>query len=271
MKYKITPSNPIGIFDSGIGGLTVARSVFKELPNENIIYLGDNARLPYGTKSKETVILYSIECLKFLLQKKVKLIVIACNTSSAISLNFLRKITKIPVIGVIEPGSRGAVQKSKNHQIGVIGTQATINSKAYQNNIKKLDTKAGIYAKNCSLFVQLAEDGWTDTRIAQMIAREYLQDFKNTNIDTIIMGCTHYPLLKETIQSSVGKNINLIDPGEETAKDVRRTLEEMDLLNRSKKKGYHKFFVTDFPINFKKISERFLGKRIKEIKKVKLN
>lgn len=270
MNYKITPRSPIGIFDSGIGGLTVAKSLFKLLPNENIIYLGDSARLPYGTKSKETVILYSIECLKFLLKQKVKLIVIACNTSSAISVPFLRKITKIPIIGVIEPGAYAATLSSKSGKIGVIGTRATINSGAYQKEIRKLNKKSKVYSQSCSMFVQLAEDGWTDNQVAKLTAKEYLSDLKKSSIDTLIMGCTHYPILRDTIQETVGKKIQLIDPGEETAKEAQRILEDNSLLNPQKKNGYHKFFVTDFPVNFKQISERFLGKKIKEVKKVKL-
>lgn len=270
MKYKVSSKSPIGVFDSGIGGLTVAKSVFKLLPNENIIYLGDTARLPYGTKSKETVILYSIECLKFLLKQRVKLIVIACNTSSAISVPFLSKITSIPVIGVIEPGATAATQVTKNHKIGVIGTRATISSGAYQKQIKKLDKKAKVFSQNCSLFVQMAEDGWIDNKIAELTAKEYLSGLKKSGIDTMIMGCTHYPILRNTIQKTVGKSIKLIDPGEETAEEVKSTLFSKNLLNKQKKVGYHKFYVTDFPVNFKEISERFLGKKIKEVKKIKL-
>lgn len=271
MKSKVSSVSPIGIFDSGIGGLTVAKSVFKLLPNENIIYLGDSARLPYGTKSKETVILYSIECLKFLLKQKVKLVIIACNTSSAISVPFLSKITTVPIIGVIGPGASAATQITKNHNIGVIGTRATISSGAYQKEIKKLDKKAKVFSQNCSLFVQLAEDGWTDNKIAELTAREYLSDIRKSGIDTMIMGCTHYPILHKTIQKVVGKGIKLIDPGEETAKIAQKRLESENLLNKQKKEGYHKFFVTDFPANFKDVSERFLGKKIKEVKKIKLS
>jgi glutamate racemase len=268
--YKITSKSPIGIFDSGIGGLTVAKSIFKLLPNENIIYLGDSARLPYGTKSKETVILYSIECLKFLLKKKVKLVVIACNTASAISVPFLSKITKIPVIGVIGPGASAAIQTTKNHKIGVIGTRATINSAAYEKEIRKLSSRAKVFSQNCSLFVQMAEDGWTDNKVADLTAREYLASLKKSDIDTLIMGCTHYPILRNTIQKVIGKRIHLIDPGEETAKKVKTTLDDSGLLNEQKREGYHKFFVTDFPVNFKEVSERFLGKKINEVKKIKL-
>jgi glutamate racemase len=261
---------PIGVFDSGIGGLTVAKSLFEILPNENIIYLGDTARLPYGTKSKETVILYSIECLKFLLSKNVKMIVIACNTASSVAVPFLQKITKIPVVGVLIPGSEGAVKKTINNRIGVIGTRGTIESKAYQKQIHKINKGIEVFSQPCSLFVQLAEDGWTDNKIAQLTAKEYLSKLKKSRIDTMILGCTHYPILKKTIKKVIGKGVELIDSGEETAKVVKNILINKKLLNSQKAKGIHKFFVTDFPNNFRVISERFLGKKISNVKKVKL-
>lgn len=271
MIDNISPKNPIGIFDSGIGGLTVARAVFEQLPSENIIYLGDTARLPYGTKSRETIILYSIECVKFLLKKKVKMIVVACNTASSVALPFISKITKIPVIGVIEPGSKAASESTRNNKIGVIGTLGTIKSKAYDKFIQRYNKKADIKSQPCSLFVQLAEDGWTDNKIAEMVANEYLAGFKKSKIDTVILGCTHYPVLKKTISKVLGKNIKLIDSGNEAAKEVKKILEKTNIQNSSKKNGYHKFYVTDFPNKFKEISERFLGKNIRDVKKIKLN
>ncbi len=270
MLTKNLHRRPIGVFDSGIGGLTVAKSLFELLPNENIIYLGDTARLPYGTKSKETVILYSIECLKFLLSKNIKMVVVACNSASSVAVPFLQKISKIPVIGVINPGSKASVEKTKNNKIGVIGTLGTIKSNAYRKQVKKYRNDIDIYSQPCSLFVQLAEDGWTDNKIAELTAREYLSELKNIGVDTVILGCTHYPILKDTIRKALGKKIQLIDSGEETAKEVKNILEIKNLLNTQKKKGYHRFFVTDFPNNFKKISERFLGRKISEVKKIKL-
>jgi len=263
-------SRSIGVFDSGIGGLTVAKSLFNLLPNENIIYLGDTARLPYGTKSKETIILYSIECLKFLLSKNVKMIVVACNSASSVAVPFLQKITKLPVIGVIDPGSKAATEKTKNNKIGVIGTLGTIKSNAYKKQIKRYMKDAEIHQQPCSLFVQLAEDGWTDNKIAELTAKEYLSELKNMKVDTVILGCTHYPILKNTIEKVLSKSITLIDSGEETAKEVKVILEKKNLLNKQKKKGIHKYFVTDFPNNFKQISERFLGKKISLVKKTKL-
>lgn len=271
LQIKNLHRRPIGVFDSGIGGLTVARALFELLPSEDIIYLGDSARLPYGTKSKETVILYSIECLKFLLSKKVKMIVVACNTASSVAVPFLQKITKVPVIGVLIPGSESAVKQTKNNKIGVIGTKGTINSGAYKNQIHKVNKNVEVYSQACSLFVQLAEDGWTDNKIAELTAIEYLKDIKRKGIDTMILGCTHYPILKKTIRKVVGKKIKLIDSGEETAKEVKNILTNRNLLNTQKKKGEHKFFVTDFPNNFHHIAERFLGTKIKNIKLAKLH
>lgn len=261
---------PIGIFDSGIGGLTVTKAIFNLLPNEKVIYLGDTARLPYGTKSKETVILYSIECLKFLLKKKVKFIVVACNTASSVAVPFLKKITKVPILGVISPGAKAAIEKSKNKKIGVIGTLRTIKSKSYIKEIRKFNFDVNIYSQPCSLFVQLAEDGWTDNKIAYLTAETYLKPLKKENIDTLILGCTHYPVLKKTIGKVMGKNVMLIDSGEETAKEVKLLLEKNNLLTTRKTKGTHKFYVTDFPSNFKEISERFLGKKILKVEKIKL-
>ncbi|MCX6160724.1 MAG: glutamate racemase [Ignavibacteriae bacterium] len=270
LQIKNLHKRPIGVFDSGIGGLTVARALFEILPNENIIYLGDTARLPYGTKSKETVILYSIECLKFLLSKKVKMIVVACNTASSFAVPFLQKITKIPVIGVLIPGSEAAVNMTKNNKIGLIGTLGTVKSLSYKKAIIRLNKKAEVFSQACSLFVQLAEDGWTDNKIAELTAKEYLTDISKKGIDTMILGCTHYPILKNTISKVIGKNIKLIDSGEETAKKVNIILQEKKLLNTQKKKGEHRFFVTDFPNNFHQIAERFLGKKIHNVKQVKL-
>lgn len=270
MKKNSYSKSPIGVFDSGIGGLTVARSLFEILPNENIIYFGDTARLPYGTKSKETVTRYSIEITKFLLNKNVKMVVVACNTASSVALNYLRKISDVPVIGVIKPGSKAAISKTNNFKIGVIGTLGTVQSFAYKTQIQKYDRNINVFSKACSLFVQLAEDGWTENKIAEMIAKEYLDEFKAHNIDTLILGCTHYPILKKTISKVLGKKIKLIDSGEETAKEVKRILGEKNLLNTQKKKGQHKFYVTDFQKKFKEISERFLGQPIHDVKKVKL-
>ncbi len=270
LKKKKSPKNSIGVFDSGIGGLTVAKSLFEILPNENIIYLGDTARLPYGTKSKEAVTRYSVEITKFLLNKNVKMIVVACNTASSVALPYLRQISDVPVIGVIKPGCKAAISVTNKFRIGVIGTLGTIQSYSYKTQIHKFDRNIHVFSKACSLFVQLAEDGWTENKIAEIVAKEYLSEFKALKIDTLILGCTHYPILKKTISKILGKKIKLIDSGEETAKEVKRILEQENLINSQTKSGQHKFFVTDFQKKFKEISERFLGQPIHDVKKIKL-
>ncbi len=269
-KKKISNKSPIGVFDSGIGGLTVARSLFEFLPNENIIYVGDTARLPYGTKSKETVISYSAEIGKFLLNKNVKMIIVACNTASSVALHRLRQMTKIPVIGVIKPGCKAALQATDNFKIGVIGTLGTIQSYAYKTQIHKYDRNIDVSSKACSLFVQLAEDGWTENKIAKLIAKEYLTELKDKGIDTLILGCTHYPVLAKIIAEVMGKKVNLIDSGRETAREVKRILERLNMTNTQRSNGKHRFYVTDFQKKFKEISERFLGQSIHDVKKIKL-
>jgi glutamate racemase len=186
-------------------------------------------------------------------------------------LPYLRKISNVPVLGVIKPGCKAAIAKTDNFKIGIIGTLGTVQSFAYKTQIHKFDRNIDVFSRACSLFVQLAEDGWTENKIAELIAKEYLSDFKRLNIDTLILGCTHYPILKKIISKVLGKKIILIDSGEETAKEVRRILEQENLLNTQKKNGQHKFYVTDFQKKFKEISERFLGQPIRDVRKVKLS
>ncbi len=263
---------PIGVFDSGIGGLTVVKALNRLLPNERIIYFGDTARVPYGNKSKETVKHYSLQISYFLMKKKIKMLIVACNTASSVSLNTLKKHLSIPVIGVIEPGAKAAASKSITKKIGVIGTLGTVNSKAYVKEIKKKQPKAIVYQKSCPLFVQLAEEGWNNNKIAQVVADEYLKEVSRKKIDTLILGCTHYPLLKNVIQKSVGEKVWLIDSGKETAKKVKDLLSKKGLLNNNlMSKGNHSvFYVSDFPHKFKEVSQRFLGKELKHIFKVEL-
>jgi glutamate racemase len=263
-------SNPIGIFDSGIGGLTVVKKIFENLPNENIIYFGDTARVPYGSKSNQTVVEYSIQNTKFLLKKNVKMVVVACNTASSVALDVLRNEFNVPIIGMIEPGSKTALNNTKNNHIGVIGTNATINNKAYSHRLKKLNNKIKVYESACPLFVPLAEEGWTNHKAAQLIANEYLKKFKEHEIDTLILGCTHYPILNDIIQKSVGKKVKLIDSGTSAAIEVNNLLEALDLRNDSKRKGNHQFYVSDVPRKFQEVAERFLGKKISHIEKIDL-
>lgn len=267
---KITRSNPIGVFDSGVGGLTVVKELMRILPKENIVYFGDTARVPYGTKSERTIKEYSIQNTKFLLSKNVKLIVVACNTSSAIALETIQSITDLPVVGVIKPGSVAAVQSTKNNKIAVIGTTATIQSKAYDKEINSLDDKNDVYGKACPLFVPIVEEGWYNHRIAYLAAEEYLSELKQRSMDTLVLGCTHYPLLKDTIQEVVGKNVNLIDSGVETAKVVKQILEANDLKNDSQLKPDYKFYVSDLPNQFKKVGEMFLGRELENLYKIDL-
>ena len=239
------------------------------LPFEDILYLGDTARVPYGTRSAETVARYSFECTDFLMSKKIKVLVVACNTVSAISLNDIRDRVAIPVIGVIEPGARAAVAATKNSKIGVIGTEATIKSSAYFRAIRTLDEAAEIFGLACPLFVPLVEEGWTEGQITRLVAEKYLVALKDKGIDTIVLGCTHYPLMKEVIRE-VMKGTYIIDSAVETGKVLKAVLSEGPLLNMSGTAGTHRFFVTDSAEKFVAVGERFLGRDIRDIEKIKL-
>lgn len=247
----------IGIFDSGIGGLTVLKEIVAKLPHENIIYLGDTARVPYGIRSAETVTRYSFQNTRFLLAQEIKMLVIACNTASAVSLDAVKHEFPLPVIGVLEPGARAAVAATKSRKVGVIGTEATINSKAYEKAIQRIAPDIEVHSIACPLFVQLAEEGWTDNDVAKLVAEKYLAPLQTTGIDTLVLGCTHYPLLKGVIRKAVGSEITLIDSAIETAKEVADLLERHNW--KRSEKGMRKFYVTDTPTRFEKIGKRFLG------------
>ena len=259
----------IGIFDSGVGGLTVFREIKRLLPEEEIIYLGDTARVPYGIRSKETVTRYSIENTEFLLSKGIKLLVVACNTASSLSLEEIKKRTSIPVIGVIEPGALAALRRTKNKRIGIIGTEATVKSRAYPEAIKRLDSTVEVFSKACPLFVPLVEEGWLSGEIATLVAETYLRELKDKDIDTLILGCTHYPLLKDVIAGVMGDHVSLVDSATETARVVKDTLERLELRNNSDK-TFYKFYVTDSPERFLTVGEIFLGEKIEDIEKVDL-
>lgn len=263
-------TNPIGFFDSGVGGLTVVKSFMQFMPNENIVYFGDTARVPYGSKSNETVIEYTLQAANFLLRKNIKLLVVACNTASSVALNDLRKFLTIPVIGMIEPGAKYALSESKNKRIGVIGTRATINNKAYSNELKKQNPKVKVFEKACPLFVPLAEEGWIDHKSTELIAKEYLTELKENKIDSLILGCTHYPILANVIQKAVGKSVKLIDSGTPAARLVEDYLNGRGLRNQSVHHGVAEFYVSDVPTKFKEIAEKFLGKKLTHIHKVEL-
>jgi glutamate racemase len=261
---------PIGVFDSGIGGLTVVKRLASALPNESIIYFGDTARVPYGSKSNSTVIEYSIQNTKFLLQKNIKALVVACNTASSIAITELKKMFDIPIIGMIEPGSRMAIKKSKSNKIGVIGTRATINNLAYSKEIKKLNSSAEVIEIPCPLFVPLAEEGWIKHQATYEIAEEYLKELREDKVDTLVLGCTHYPILSEVIQKVIGNNVKLIDSGVASSEVIKFQLEKLNLLSDSHKAGSQEYYVSDIPAKFKEVAELFLGKEIDHVYKVDL-
>ncbi len=256
---------PIGVFDSGIGGLTVLRALMERLPGEKFIYVGDTARVPYGIRSKETVQRYAREIAGFLVSEGIKLLVVACNTASAVALDTLKGDLSVPVIGVIEPGARAATQRTRNHRVGVIGTETTIKSNSYVKHIKSINPEITVITKACPLFVPLVEEGWTDGPVTEMVTRKYLADVIEARIDTLVLGCTHYPLLKGVIQKVVGPGVVLIDSAEETALEVKRTLQEMSLLNNTSRAEEAVFYVTDAPERFMQIGGRFLGRGLRHI------
>ena len=258
----------IGVFDSGLGGLTVVKELIKQLPNEHIVYFGDTARVPYGTKSKESIIRFSKENVSFLLKHKVKMIVVACNSSSSLALPVLRRSFSLPIVGVIEPGAKKACVMTRNKKIGVIATSATIQSQKYVQVIKKILKKTIVKSQACPLFVPLAEEGWFVDRITRDIAKKYLSVMIQSKIDTLILGCTHYPLLKNAIGSVMGKKVFLVDSAREVASEVREVLKRVNLENKSSFKGRHQFFVSDKPQHFRDLAKRFLGYSIKNVRKV---
>ncbi|UCD06381.1 MAG: glutamate racemase [candidate division WOR-3 bacterium] len=260
--------SPIGIFDSGIGGLTVVKAVRKVLPKEDIIYLGDTARLPYGTKSIDAIIQFSLEDTQFLVDRGAKYVVIACYSSASVALDMIRKEFSIPVIGVIRPGVRRAMQVAKTGKIGVIGTSLTVYSGAYEKAFKEEGTQAEIVGKACPLFVPLVEEGWLDHEVTRLVAREYLEPLKKDNIDTLLLGCTHYPLLLGTIRTVMG-DINYVDASAEVGSELAKNLRELDMEN-NRGAGSTAIYLTDLSMNYKEIGERFLGEPMKNFSRVSL-
>ncbi len=255
-------SSPIGIFDSGIGGLTVARAVFEQLPSESTVYFGDTARVPYGPKSPETVRRYSLEILHWLLAQRVKAVVIACNTSTAHALESLQAESPVPVIGVIEPGARAAALHADGKPIGVIGTAGTIASNAYAKAIHRLRGDARVEQKACPLFVPLVEEGWFDHRAAALVAEEYLAPLTAAGVGSLVLGCTHNPLLRPLLQRVMGPGVRLIDSGEETARVVASVLRERGLEAPAGGTGAHRFAVSDDEARFRQVGQRFIGERL---------
>jgi len=263
-----SPSDkPIGVFDSGIGGLTVVRSLIERLPNENIVYFGDTARVPYGPKSAQTVREYAAQDTEFLLKHGVKMIVVACNTVSAVALDVVQKHAKVPVVGVIIPGAKMAASATRKKRVGVIGTLTTIASNAYANALRQVDKTIAVISRACPLFVPLVEEGWIDHPATAMIAREYLFPLRLEKVDTLILGCTHYPLLKDVVKRSMDNSVTLIDSGEAAAVEVEAILGKEGLRNSSKQKGNVQFFLSDMPHKFAEIGERFLGRTLGRVKR----
>ncbi len=261
----------IGIFDSGVGGLTVLREIIRVLPQEDTVYFGDTARVPYGTKSPETVTRYAGEIASFLLKRDIKLLVVACNTASAVALPSLKRMLSIPVVGVIEPGARRAAEVTRSGRIGVIGTAGTIRSSAYTRAIKRLKPDAEVLTRACPLFVSLAEEGWVDNQVARLTAQTYLQELKDAAVDTLVLGCTHYPLLKPLIAEVMGPEVALVDSAEETARTVAAILSDKKLLRPEAEKGNHHFYVSDIPAGFIRAGNRFLGGRLGDVYQVNLD
>lgn len=253
-------SAPIGVFDSGVGGLTVAREIMRHLPKEHLVYFGDTARVPYGSKSRDNIIRYSRQIIRFLKTKQVKAIVIACNTASALALDVVRDETDVPIIGVVVPGARAAVAATQNKKIGVVGTEATIRSQMYSRLMKEMDSEVSVVGKPCPLFVPLVEEGFAKHNVTAEIIDYYLASMKESDIDTLILGCTHYPLLRSRVRDYLGDSINLVNPAYETAMDLKALLEEKGIANTEFTKGQanYDFYVSDAADKFKQFANSIL-------------
>ncbi len=265
----LSPENPIGVFDSGVGGLTVVRALMERLPFENILYFGDTARVPYGVKSVETIAHYTTQISQFLLERRVKLLIIACNTMAAVSAQVVRDLSPVPVLDVIEAGAITALNASSTKRIGVIGTPTTINSNAYGRAIHHHSQDARITSQACALFVPLVEEGWLEHPVTRLTAQEYLRPVVAEKVDTLVLGCTHYPLLKPLLQDVAGPGIALVDSAEAMADQTAHLLSELTLHNVSRLAPEYHFFVTDVPLRFQTIGERFLGRSLSNVHVVK--
>ncbi|MEN8908091.1 MAG: glutamate racemase [Clostridiales bacterium] len=262
-------NRPIGIFDSGLGGLTVLSEIIKNSPNESVVYFGDCGRTPYGNKSKDTVIKYAFQDIRFLLNQDIKSIVIACNTVSAYSLSYVKKeFNSIHILEVIGPGSKAAVEATKNKKIGVIGTNATISSGVYENAIRELDNSTEVYSKACPLFVPLVEEGWWNNEITYRTAQEYLLSLKEKEIDTLVLGCTHYPLIKDTIQKVVGENVKLVSSATEISKMINKIILDDNLTRDEKIQPVYRYYTTDSVEKFEELGSKILGHSIFSVEKV---
>ncbi len=264
-------SAPIGIFDSGLGGLTVFKQVQQLLPAENLIYFGDTARVPYGTKGKATVQKFARQIANYLYIRGVKLIVVACNTASSLALEYLQNLFPLPIVGVVDPAARSALRVSHSQRIGVIGTTATIASGKFEATLRNYDPAVTVISQPCPLFVPLIEEGWLDSPVTEEVARIYLKPVLEQKIDTLILGCTHYPLIIPVIRKIVGSGITIVDTAQETAREVQQLLTSRNLLNRQTTPAQYQFVVTDFPQKFEEIAQRFLGAPITNVTQIALD
>ena len=263
-------SAPIGIFDSGVGGLTVFRAIERRLPNESLIYLGDTARIPYGVRSAATIERYSLECATFIQSKGVKAIVIACNTASALAASYLRDKCSVPVLGVIRPGSRRAVEQTRTGHIGVIATEATVASGAYEKAMLAIRSGIEVTSRACPLFVPLAEEGWLNHPVTYQVAEEYLAELRSSRVDTLVLGCTHYPILRPVIERTLGDQVKYVDSGEAVAERLAEMLADDRLACEPGQPRAEEFYVTDSPERFRRVAERFLGRLLESVETVKL-
>jgi glutamate racemase len=263
------PEFPVGVFDSGIGGLTVARALMQHLPHERILYFGDTARVPYGVKSADTIAQYAIQITDFLLERQVKLLIVACNTMAAVAASAIRARSPVPVLDVIEVGARVAAQSTHNRRVGVIGTLTTIGSGAYDTAIHGHDPAIAIHSRACPLFVPLVEEGWLDHPVTLLTAQEYLAPVLAQGVDTLVLGCTHYPLLWPLLAGVAGSEVQLVDSAETTATHTAALLDRLGLLNPGNLPPAHRFYVTDVPQRFRAVGERFLGQPLADVEVVK--
>ena len=259
--------DPIGVFDSGLGGLTVVKELIHHLPNEKIIYFGDTARVPYGTKSGETIIRYSREIVRVLLKHKVKMVVVACNTASSLALDVLKKEFDLPILGVIEPGARKAMEVTRNKKVGIIATSSTVKSGKYAKKIVQLNKNIMVTSLACPLFVPLVEEGWFDHPVTYQVAQQYLTQMKKKKIDTLILGCTHYPLLKGVLHNVMGPKVQLVDSAQEVALQVKALLTKERLLRTRLGPCQHVFIVSDEPKQFQRLALQFLGGGVKNVRR----
>ncbi|MBU9738811.1 glutamate racemase [Diplocloster agilis] len=265
---------PIGVFDSGVGGLTVVREIMRQIPQERIVYFGDTARVPYGNKSKDNIIRYSRQIIRFLRTQNVKAIVVACNTASACALEEIRPELDLPIIGVIKPGAKAAAGTTRNGRIGVIGTESTVNSQLYTDFIHDLNPDIRVIGKACPLFVPLVEEGWLKDPVTEEVARRYLEDMKQADVDTLILGCTHYPLLRSTVGKVMGAQVTLVNPAYETALELKELLQREGIAAESAPDSTqeawpeHRFFVSDLADKFKDFANSILACEISRIRQI---